>query len=78
MDGAAFDGHALGRPKIDRIIERIMDDENTIMATVLAGEIQFAARTTLRVNHGETLKAQWESAGRGRSGNARAEFVGRS
>jgi peptide/nickel transport system substrate-binding protein len=69
LDGAAFDGHVLGRPKIDKIVERIMDDENSIMANVLSGEIQYASRTTLRFNHGQTLKSQWVSAGRGRTIN---------
>jgi peptide/nickel transport system substrate-binding protein len=66
LEGSAFDGHALGRPKIDRLIERIMRDENTIMANVLAGELDFATRTTLRFNHGETLEQEWASAGKGR------------
>src|SRR5207245_1539 len=37
FQASAFDGHALGRPRIDRIVLRIMADENTVFSTVLAG-----------------------------------------
>src|SRR5207253_6366357 len=38
LEGEAFDGHVLGRPKIDRVILRIFSDENTVLAAVLAGD----------------------------------------
>jgi len=66
LEGQAFDGHALGRPKIDRIIERIIDNENTVLTNVLADEVGYAARTTLRFNHAKTLQSDWEPAGKGR------------
>src|SRR5207248_2133964 len=37
LQGVAFDGHALGKPKIERIIVRITIDENTVLAAVMAG-----------------------------------------
>jgi peptide/nickel transport system substrate-binding protein len=42
-----------------------MRDENAILANVLAGEVDFATRTTLRFNHGQTLEQEWVAAGRG-------------
>jgi peptide/nickel transport system substrate-binding protein len=66
IEGVAFDAHALGKPKINRIIRRFFADENTVLANVLAGEIDFADITTLRFNHGETLQREWVAEGRGR------------
>lgn len=65
IEGTAFDGHALGRPKIDRIIGRFWDDENTILTNVLAGTVDLATRTTLRFEHGKVLKRDWAPAGKG-------------
>jgi peptide/nickel transport system substrate-binding protein len=67
MVALGFDGYALGRPRIDRLIERFVPSENTILANVLAGEFDFATRTTLRFDHGLTLDREWVPAGRGRT-----------
>jgi ABC-type transport system substrate-binding protein len=36
VEGSAFDGHVLGRPKIDRILVRFIADENTVLANLLS------------------------------------------
>src|SRR5439155_21176945 len=66
METSAFDGHALGRPRIDRIIYRFTEDENTILDNVLSGEVQYTSTTSLRVNHAQILKRDWVAADRGR------------
>jgi peptide/nickel transport system substrate-binding protein len=66
IEGAAFDAHALGRPNISRIIRYAFSDENTVLANVLGGEIDFADVRTLRSNHGQTLQHEWVAAGKGR------------
>jgi peptide/nickel transport system substrate-binding protein len=66
IEGEAFDGHALGKPKITRILRRYFADENAVLANVLAGEIDFADVTTLRFNHGQTLQEQWVAQDKGR------------
>jgi peptide/nickel transport system substrate-binding protein len=88
IEGEAFDGHVLGRPKIDRLVLRIFNDENTVLANVLAGgQVHFTNNFTLRFEHVPTLRQQWESAGRGivapsqssaqtLNVQARPEFVG--
>jgi peptide/nickel transport system substrate-binding protein len=88
IEGTAFEGHALGRPKIDRLVVRIIADENSTLSTVLAGgSADFTADFTLRFEHARVLQREWESAGRGvvmlkRSGpvsntlQLRPEFVG--
>lgn len=64
--GVAFDGYVFGRPKIGRIIMRVMADENTVLAALLAGgTIDIATRFTLRFEHALTLKREWEGAGKG-------------
>jgi peptide/nickel transport system substrate-binding protein len=64
--GAAFDGHALGRPKIDRVIIRIIGDENTVLTNVLSGNVDFTADFTMRFEHGTLLRREWEAAGKGK------------
>jgi ABC-type transport system substrate-binding protein len=66
LEGEAFDGHMLGRPKIDRVILRIFNDENTVLASVLAGgQLDYTNQFTLRFEHIPTLRREWESAGKG-------------
>jgi peptide/nickel transport system substrate-binding protein len=66
LEGIAFDGHVLGRPKIDRIVLRIIGDENTVLAAVLAGgQVDYTEFFTLRVEHIPVLRREWEAAGKG-------------
>ena len=59
IEGEAFAGHALGRPKIDHIQLRIIGDENTVLSNLLAQNVHFAARLTLRFEHGLVLRQNW-------------------
>src|SRR5262249_47280093 len=61
----AFAGHALGRPKIDRVILRLVADENTTLIVVLAGEADFTTDFTLRFEHARVLQRDWEPSGKG-------------
>lgn len=66
MEGSAFAGHVLGRPKIDRVIVRFFTDENQTVAAILAGgTIDWACCNTLRYAQLVDLKREWESAGKG-------------
>ncbi len=65
MEASAFAGHALGKPKIDRLIMRIVADENTVLSTVLAGDADFTADFTLRFEHSRILQREWEPSGKG-------------
>jgi peptide/nickel transport system substrate-binding protein len=66
IEGSAFDGYALGRPKIDRVIVRVIGDENTILANLLAGEIDYAQTLVLRFEHGDVLSRDWVPSGKGK------------
>lgn len=63
--GRAFDGHALGRPKIDRIEVRFIPDPQTAVANLLAGEAHFVSDFILSVTEGKTLEEQFPQRGGG-------------
>jgi peptide/nickel transport system substrate-binding protein len=65
LEGVAFDGHALGRPKIDRVIIRVIGDENTTLSNMLAENVHFTARLSMRFEHAMVLKREWASNKRG-------------
>jgi peptide/nickel transport system substrate-binding protein len=65
IEGAAFEGHVLGKPKIDRITVKFFNDENVAFTNVLAGEVQFATGRALRFEHGSSLRREWGPANRG-------------
>ncbi|HEY3115356.1 MAG TPA: ABC transporter substrate-binding protein [Chloroflexota bacterium] len=63
LEGAAFDQHVLGRPKIDRIRIVFIGDSNAALANTLAGEVHFStAGTFISVEQGQELKRQWDQA----------------
>lgn len=59
LEATAFDGHALGRPKIDRIRLVPMADANTALANLLGGEAHFVASSILGLEEGLTLEREW-------------------
>jgi peptide/nickel transport system substrate-binding protein len=61
----AFDGHALGRPKIDRMTIRIIADENTMLTNMLAGSVDVAMDQSLRYEHALVLRQDWGVGNRG-------------
>jgi peptide/nickel transport system substrate-binding protein len=56
LEGAAFDGHALGRPKIDKIVLRIITDANTVLAAMLAGQVQMVVSDVIGIEEAKTLR----------------------
>jgi peptide/nickel transport system substrate-binding protein len=65
LQGEAFAGHALGRPKIDRLIVRFISDENTAATNILAEHITYTMQLTLRFEQGAFLHREWSANGRG-------------
>lgn len=57
--GSAFEQHALGRPKIDQIRIVFINDPQTALANVLAGEVHYVTNFMFSVTHGELLEQQW-------------------
>jgi peptide/nickel transport system substrate-binding protein len=57
--------YALGKPKIDRVVYRVVEDSNTALSTMLAGEVDLALRDTISFDGATVLKEQWEAKGLG-------------
>lgn len=66
IEGAAFDGYALGRPKIDRIIVTFSDKPTTTVARLLADDVDMAANGSIGFQETTTLRQQWVQRTQGR------------
>jgi peptide/nickel transport system substrate-binding protein len=61
LEAVAFDGHALGRPRIDRIELRVIADSNTILANLLAGEVHASMPFAMYIEQASVLRGQqWD------------------
>lgn len=58
LEGEAFDGHALGRPKIDRVVVRLINDENTALTNILSGHVHLTMTQAIRFEHAMILRQQ--------------------
>jgi peptide/nickel transport system substrate-binding protein len=65
IEAVAYDGHVLGRPKIDRVVVRFFTDENTALANVLSANVHMAIDRALRYEHVVTLRQTWDSPAKG-------------
>src|SRR5207249_4482442 len=61
IEAAAFDGHALGRPKIDRIQLRFINDANAALSNILSGAVQLLADDAIYFQQATVLKREWAS-----------------
>ncbi|MPZ13903.1 MAG: hypothetical protein GEU73_05690 [Chloroflexi bacterium] len=59
VEGEAFDGYVLGRPKIDRIKVLFIPDANTALANLLAGEVHYVGKYVLSSDHAAILEGEW-------------------
>ena len=66
MELEAFNDFVLGRPKIDRMTFKTVEDTNTNLAAVLAGEVDFCMRSTISFDGAMILREQWEKQGKGK------------
>ena len=66
MELEAFKDFTLGRPKIDRVTYKTVEDTNTNLAAVLAGEVDLCMRSTISFDGAMILREQWEKQGRGK------------
>jgi len=68
IEAEAFDGFVFGRPQIDRLVMRPFAEINAMVTSVLAGDVDMVPDGALNPEHADTLKQQWESAGKGSVG----------
>jgi peptide/nickel transport system substrate-binding protein len=66
MELEAFKDFPLGRPKIDRVTYKTVEDTNTNLAAVLAGEVDLCMRSTVSFDGAMILRDQWEKPGKGK------------
>lgn len=59
FEAVPFDGHVLGRPKIERIRVLFVPDFNTTVANILAGEAHITVDDSIRFQQGMILKREW-------------------
>ncbi len=59
LEGVAFDGHALGRPKIERIRVAFIRDSNAALASLLSGEVHTTDVTAISFPQGLVLRREW-------------------
>jgi peptide/nickel transport system substrate-binding protein len=64
IEASAFDGHVLGRAKVDRVSIRGIPDVNAALAATMAGEVDFGA-DLFRAQEGLTLEQDWVARGAG-------------
>lgn len=65
VEFVAHEDYFLGRPKVDRIIFRIISDPNTALANVLANEVDVILGSALTVEGGIVADREWASKGEG-------------
>jgi peptide/nickel transport system substrate-binding protein len=56
----AFDGYALGRPRIDTVEVRFIPDSNALVANILAGEVELTMSRTLSLDQGLQVRERWQ------------------
>jgi peptide/nickel transport system substrate-binding protein len=59
IEGHAFAGHVLGKPKIDRIKVMFISDPNTVLAYLLAENVHIATENSIRLQQAEVLQREW-------------------
>jgi peptide/nickel transport system substrate-binding protein len=61
FEGSAFDGHGLGRPRIERFRVLFAPDFNTTVANMLSGEGHITIDDSIRHQQGLILKREWST-----------------
>lgn len=65
IEAVAFDQHALGRPKVDRVRLRWSTDANTVLANLLSGEAHLPVDGSLGITQGLVLQREWAARNMG-------------
>jgi peptide/nickel transport system substrate-binding protein len=65
IDATANNEYVLGKPKIDRVSLRYIGDTNSLIVSLISGDIDAIAVGSLKAEEANTIKTQWESKGAG-------------
>jgi peptide/nickel transport system substrate-binding protein len=60
---SANDDFVFGRPKLDEIVVKFIPDVNTMMANLLAGEVELTLGRSISVGQGMELRQKWAGKG---------------
>ena len=60
---ARFDDYFLGRPPLDKVIVRFVDDPNTMIANILAGAVDVVLPPGVGMQNAVEIKQRWEGTG---------------
>jgi peptide/nickel transport system substrate-binding protein len=73
----AHPGWLLGPPRLESLEIRFLSDPNTLLANILAGEVDFATSPAIRLQDGLVAQEQWVSKGLGylKTWEARLKFL---
>jgi peptide/nickel transport system substrate-binding protein len=59
LEAAAFDQHALGRPKVDRVRLLWNQDGSAVLANLLSGEVHLPVDDSVKISEGLVLQREW-------------------
>lgn len=65
IEATGFDGHVLGKPKVDRIRLDFASDARTVLARILSGEVQMTDGTSIGLTEVAVLQQDWIAQGKG-------------
>ena len=65
LEGTAFDGYALGRPKISKIVVTWTTDPNVTFTRLLGGTADLAVDEAIDFQQGAALRHEWNASGAG-------------
>jgi peptide/nickel transport system substrate-binding protein len=65
VEFAANEQYFLGRPKIDKLIWRIIPDSNAVLTAVLANQVDVTTRSALTIEGGIVAERDWATKGQG-------------
>lgn len=65
IEGAAFENHVWGKPRVGRIVIRWTTDENTALANMLSETVHMVTDLSVRFEQGQVLKREWAANGKG-------------
>ena len=65
IEAAAFEGYALGRPRIERIILTWSSDPNATLTRLLSGTVDMAADSALQFQQAVVLRHSWAAESKG-------------
>ena len=63
IEGSAFDGHILGRPKIEKIRISFIGDADIVLANLLSGDCHIPVDNSIRVQQALVLNEKWGPTG---------------